>query len=135
MVGDVALRKGGVLVGRVTTSEGVPQAGAPVSLRHHGRELAKTVTDANGVFALAGLRGGTYEVIAADTAVSLRLWVPGTAPPVATQGALLTTGDPVVRGQGPFYGVNMLNNPWVLATLIAAAIAIPLATQDDDAAS
>ena len=125
VVTDVALAEGGVLVGQAVTAEGTPLVRTPVSIQSQGREIATTTTDANGAFAVQGLRGGVHTVTAGGNASTFRLWAPNTAPPVAQQGALIVAGDNVVRGalgDGSFLG-----NPLVLALLIATAIAVPIA--------
>ena len=147
-VGDVALRAGGQLVGQLLRGSGSPCAKTPIAIQWRGRELGRTVTNANGVFAIAGLRGGTYTVAAEGTAATFRLWAPGTAPPSAVDAAMVVSGEPVVRGQGqpPCYAGGrvgysrlgaLLRNPWVLAALVGTAIAVPIATADsgNDSAS
>jgi hypothetical protein len=68
-----------------------------------------------------------------------RLWAEQTAPPAANDGVLVVHGDDAVRGNScnPCGGglLGVLANPWVLAAIVAAAIAIPLALDDDDDAS
>jgi hypothetical protein len=146
-VGDVALRTGGQLVGQVLSDAGSPLASSPVTIRQQGRELGRTVTDANGVFAVAGLRGGTYTVAAAGAAVAFRLWAPGTAPPSAVHSAMVVAGERIVRAQGQQACVRpprssggrvgysrlgaLLRNPWVIAALVGTAIAVPIATADN----
>ncbi len=68
-----------------------------------------------------------------------RLWAPNTAPPVAQQGVILVVGDDVIRGQhgysaGPFASMAqwVADHPLITASAIGAAIAIPLALDDDD---
>ena len=60
--------------------------------------------------------------------------VPNTAPPAAQSAALLVSGSDVVRGQNGGL-VYWLTNPWVLAGLIAAAIAIPIALNNHGSSS
>jgi len=136
---DVALRQNGVLVGLVTTSAGIPQKDTPVILSRNGQVIGRTATDPDGRFALTGLSGGTYELLAGNSPSLVRLWAPGTAPPAAGQDALVVIGDPVLRGQGgtghspaAYRLRRLLHNPWIWATVIGAAIAIPIAASDDD---
>jgi hypothetical protein len=135
---DVALQSGGVLVGQILSTEGQPRSATPVTVLYQGREIATTVTDRNGRFLVPGLRGGTYNVVAGDTPFPLRLWAPGTAPPAARPVVMAIVGDHVVRGQcrpccPPYPAVGgLLRNPWVIATLVGAAVAIPIAVADDD---
>src|SRR3954470_6107190 len=60
---DIALRTGGLLVGQVVDQQGVAKAGTPVSVQFAGKEVVNTTTDANGVFAAKGLRGGQYQLV------------------------------------------------------------------------
>jgi len=133
-VTDVALRDGGVLIGQVVYQQGAALAGVPVSIRSADRELAVAKSRTDGYFAFKGLRGGVYQLVAAKGHGVYRVWAPGTAPPAAQQGALVISGDPVVRGQAPG-GYNptadglktFLVNPLVIAGVISAAVAIPVA--------
>jgi len=148
-VADVALGNGGVFVGKVVNAQGAPLAKVAVSMQQSGHEVATTTTDAEGVFAVQGLRGGLYQVVSEGGVVSYRLWAPNTAPPAANQSALIVTGGEIVNGQyGPPMGVKtsnsngclawMRNHPILVAGGVAAAIAIPLAVaaaDDDDPAS
>ena len=52
VIRDIALREGGVLVGQIVTAEGTAAAKVPVSLQQNGTELVRTVTDANGFYAV-----------------------------------------------------------------------------------
>ena len=148
VIGDVELGEGGVLLGRVTTPEGVAETGIVVAVYRDGELVARSLTDAEGVFTVEGLRGGIYQISTADTTSLFRLWTPQTAPPAAKEGVLLISGEHVIRGQccstgacgscdvccgGHFGRVRrLLRNPWVIAALIGAAIAIPIATHDSD---
>lgn len=142
---DVALRPGGVLVGQVTDQQGVPRAGAKVSICQHEREVVATATDANGIFAVQGMRGGQYQVLTAEGQALCRCWAPETAPPVAADSVVLVTGQELVRGQWTAapsavagYGGRWLDwvrsHPYMTAGIVAAAIAAPIivAASDDD---
>jgi hypothetical protein len=138
---DVALRDGGLLVGQVVNPQGVAQANSPVSIRFANHEVVRTTTDANGVFAARGLRGGQYELVTTEGVGSYRLWAADTAPPAARPAVLLVSGDQVVRGQGFMAGGQgmmsswvgwMKAHPYITAGTVAAAIAVPIAVLDDD---
>lgn len=137
---DVALRDGGLLVGVVVDEAGTRQAGTEVSIQFGGQEIVRTTADENGVFAAQGLRGGQYMVVSEAGQLPCRLWAPNTAPPSAQEAVVLLTGTDLVRGQfhggyGGYYGGVwnwMLNHPYLTASIIAAAIAIPIAVSDDD---
>jgi hypothetical protein len=99
-----------------------------------GRAVASTQTGVDGRFAIAGVKAGVYEVATSQGVTVCRLWAPRTAPPAAQSDALVVHGGSVVRGaQGGGGVIGFLSNPWVLGGIVAAAIAIPLALDDDDA--
>lgn len=148
-VADIALADGGMMTGKVVNAQGAPLAKTAVSLQQAGQEIAKTVTNEEGVFAVQGLRGGLYQVVSEGGMVSYRLWAPNTAPPAANQSALIVTGQDVLAGQycgpnacppgttsGGGHGNGIMGwvreHPLLVAGGIAAAIAIPLAVADDD---
>ncbi|MEM6799525.1 MAG: carboxypeptidase-like regulatory domain-containing protein [Planctomycetota bacterium] len=146
---DIALRDGGLLVGQIVDAQGKAVAGSDVAVLLGKNEVVRTKTDKNGVFAAKGLRGGEYRVQAAGVQVAYRMWAPQTAPPAASNGALIVAGGEVISGQcnscPPGYGCPpsggggivgwIKDHPLLVATGVAAAIAIPLAVADDDDAS
>src|SRR5207244_11669104 len=97
---DVALRAGGLLVGQVVDQQGVAKVGTPVSVQFAGKDVVRATTDANGVFAAKGLRGGQYQLLTPLGGSVCRLWADNTAPPAARPAALIVSGNQVVRGQG-----------------------------------
>ena len=133
---DIALRPGGVLVGQVVDPQGVAKAGTPVSIQFAGKEVARTTTDENGVFAAKGLRGGQYQLSTIEGSSACRLWAADTAPPSARPAALVVSGNDVVRGTdgGPLNSWKewAKAHPYIVAGTVASAIAIPLALADDD---
>lgn len=132
-VTDVQLDAGGVLRGQLVDPQGKPVAGATVGVWQQEKQLALTMTDGQGDFAIEGLRGGVYRLSAGKGGGMYRCWANQTSPPGAQSKALLVNGGTVVRGQGPV--VNFLTNPWVLVGLVGAAIAIPIALANNDDAS
>ena len=136
---DVALRPGGVLVGQVIDQQGAIRVGSTVSIQQGEQEIVRTQTDKNGVFAARGIRGGQYLIVSDDGQSLCRLWTANTAPPAASDAAVVVTGQEVVRGQwGQQYGGGWLNwvrsHPYITAGIVAAAVATPLAiaASDDD---
>lgn len=124
---DVALDKAGTLRGQVVDAGGAPVAEVPVVVLQGNREVARTVTDRSGSFAVSGLRGGTYQLAAAGGASVYRLWAADTAPPAARPAALLVAaGDQLVRQQDPLLQW-ISGNPWFAIGLAATAIAVPIA--------
>lgn len=126
---DIALRDGGALVGQVLNTQGVAKANMRVSLQDlTSHELAATTTDQQGKFTIQGLKGGVYQIVTPQGRGTYRVWMPGTAPPTAQQGALIVTGEDTVRGEGERSGLKYwLTNPLVIAGIVATAIAIPVA--------
>jgi hypothetical protein len=95
---DVHLQAGGTLAGNVVDSEGTPTPDALVAVWYQDRVIAETRTNADGRFAVNGLRGGMHNVVAGESLTVCRFWTPNTAPPSATAEVLIV-GDPnVVRG-------------------------------------
>ncbi|MEQ8211468.1 MAG: carboxypeptidase-like regulatory domain-containing protein [Lacipirellulaceae bacterium] len=134
---DIALRDGGVLVGQIMTPQGTAVASAPVSIQKNGREIIRVATNAKGEFTVAHLKGGVYQVAAPGHQGSYRLWAPKTAPPAASTGLMAVAGDQAVlgnHGAGPFATVTnwVATHPIMTAGIVAAAVAIPLAVDDDD---
>ena len=125
---DVQLRDDGLLLGQVVTPENTPVARVDVLLRSGTQEMGASKTDNNGYFTFRGLRTGVYQVAMAEGQATYRVWAKGTAPPGTPLGALIVSGDGMVRGQNGMQGVrNFLTNPWVIAGLIATAVAVPVA--------
>lgn len=98
VVADVALSADGLLRGQVVNGQGQPLASVPVSVRANSGEIVSAVTDKNGFFAVGGLRGGSYTVVAGQGYGAFRLWTAQTAPPVAKPGLLVVSSKEIVRG-------------------------------------
>ncbi len=143
---DVALGDGGILVGQVVDAQGVAVAMATVTLADHKQEIAQVRADQEGKFSVPGLRGGVYRISSRGQDAMYRLWAPHTAPPVAQQGVILVVGGDVIRGQcgdvirsqygnspGPFASMAqwIADHPLITAAALGAAIAIPIALDDD----
>jgi len=131
---DVALQQGGTFQGQVLDSQGLPLANTKVSLVQNEVEVASTVTDADGRFSASGLRGGIFVVIAGQGAGVYRLWAANTAPPTAQASALVVSNGEIVRGEDGSI-VYWLTNPWVLAAIVATAIALPIALSNHGSSS
>ena len=125
-IGDVSLHEGGVLLGQVANAAGTRLVGQQVVIQQGDREVAVTRTDGQGQFAVRGLRGGTYQLSSGPASGVYRVWATGTAPPSANSGVLLVADDLLVRGELPALKYWLVN-PYVMAGLIAAAVAIPVA--------
>ncbi len=99
IVRDVTLQQGGTLVGAVMSSEGRHLPGATVTISTDGEVVGTTVVEADGRFAIGGLRPGVYAVTAGEAKSIVRLWSEMAAPPAATSDLLLVDQHAqVVRG-------------------------------------
>ncbi len=131
VIQDVALQAGGVLRGQVVDAQGNPCG--LVALRVvrvlDAAPVAIIQTDAQGQFDVVGLTAGVHRVETPAGAAVYRLWTPQAAPPSAVASALVVQGDPTVRGN--LGGIGWFG--WTLIGLgVEAAIALPLALDDDD---
>jgi hypothetical protein len=133
---DIALGHAGELRGQVLDIQGQARPQLPVLIVRQGEEIARTQTDQQGRFVVPGLNGGLYEVHTPIGSSVYRAWTAGTAPPAAVTEAMVIPDESLIRGQmRGGQALSWLANPWVLAGIVAAAIAIPLALDDDDDAS
>jgi hypothetical protein len=135
-VTDVTLHdgpQGNALTGQVLDQQGAALPNVPVALYGDGQKLAEANTDRDGNFAFNKLRGGVYQMTAAGGVGVYRVWTPGTAPPSAQPGALVVAGTDLARGQcHPLRHTKgrlmfWLCHPCVIAGVVAAAVAIPVA--------
>ena len=134
---DVALSRDGTLRGQLLSPQGHGLGGVHVLVSSGTRELGSTVTRADGRFELRGMKGGVLTLTAGQSQSTVRVWTATAAPPAARGDVLLVAGQSQVLGQwGGFKKV--ITNPWVIAGIVAAAVAIPVAihnSNDDDPAS
>ena len=121
---DVSLGRGGSLVGQVVDAQGFGIAAAGVSIRQNGVEIGQTSTGRDGTFAVQGLRGGLYQVVAGDGAGSFRLWTENTAPPAAQPAALVVDEQAAVRGQTPLRNIAT-SNVVIIGGIALAALSVP----------
>lgn len=128
---DIQLQPGGRLVGQIVDGETVPQAGIRVAVVTDREVIAYADTDAEGRFEMRGLKAGVYALQTEHNGAPYRFWLPNTAPPSAATQAMFVNDGTVVRGQGWANHFAWLANPWVLAAIVAGAIAIPLAVDGD----
>jgi hypothetical protein len=128
---DIALQKGGILVGRLTDDKGKLRGEQKIIIRQENQLVAEVTTGKNGQFMVEGLQGGIYEIASDKGAGSFRAWATDTAPPSAKQFAVLIEGDEVVRGQwgwvptpGSFPSPNFTVGEWIGITLGAAGLVV-----------
>lgn len=131
---DVTLDDGGSVRGEIRDAQGQLKPGTAVALWRGQNEVQRVRADQHGAFRFVGLTGGMYRITTPDTTVHCRFWTAGHAPPASRQGLLIVTNEYSERGQQPINEVFCFN-PFLMGTIIAAAIAIPIAVHesgDDD---
>ena len=133
MLTDIALQRGGILVGRVVAKKGALSEKQTIVIRQNNKLVAEVTTGKNGQFMVKGLQGGIYEIASNQRSGNFRAWAEDTAPPSAKQFALLIDSDEVVRGQWG-WGSNLSVGQWIgisvgVAGLVVGTIAL---VQDPD---
>lgn len=99
VIRDVQLTQQGKFQGQVLTPAGKSVTNAVVQLRFRGTPVAAAKTDAQGRFAISGVRAGAHEVVTGAVHSPVRLWSYGTAPRGARTGMVVAIDETVVRGQ------------------------------------
>lgn len=141
---DVMLGRGGVLHGYVVNAQGVPAPKVEIVLTTAAGEQISTVSDDRGRFGYRGLDGGSYQLATEHGVVLCRTWTANTAPPRSAATILLVHDEQLIRGQWSAPPTvnsaaskmkRVMTNPFAVATIIGAAVAIPVAihnaNQDD----
>ena len=128
-INDVALGNGGVLIGQGVDQQGIGLASAQVVVLQQGRKPVQTTADRTGKFQVAGLNGGTAQVVTAGGQGVYRLWTANAAPPAAKPSALLLSNGQVVRGQ--HHGMG----GWLLPALAAGGIIAGVAVATSNTSS
>ena len=105
---DVAMAKDGSIAGRVLDADQKGVAKTTVSIRQGKTEVAQAVTDAEGRFEIANLKGGVYLVTANSGYGLFRFWTANSAPPKSHEQVLLMSKAIVVRAQNPSDGGEVL---------------------------
>lgn len=105
---DVAMAKDGTISGRVLDKDQKGVAKTEVSIRQGKSEVAKVVTDADGRFEFADLKGGVYVVAASSGYGLFRFWTAKSAPPKSHEQVLLMSNSVVVRAQSADDGGEVL---------------------------
>lgn len=130
-VPDVRLDDQQAFHGVVVDGEGRPCPQAAISLTKVGstgtaHKPMETVTDERGKFDFRDLTGGTYRIETSAGVYLCRLWTHAAAPPSAAPALLVVNDAHIQRGQRPIRDA-ILADPLLMATVVAAAIAIPIA--------
>ena len=105
---DVAMAKDGSIAGRVLDADQKGVAKTTVSIRQGKTEVVQAVTDAEGRFEVANLKGGVYLVAASSGYGLFRFWTAKSAPPKSHDQVLLMSKAIVVRAQNPSDGGEVL---------------------------
>ena len=130
-VEDLSLQ-GETLVGGLVDQNGKGVEDAPVLIAQNGKTLLKLRTDSEGRFAAKGIRPGVYQVVSHGAAGNYRVWSADQAPATAKRGVIHQVDPQIARGHSHSMLTNLLSNPLVIAGIIATAIAMPLALDDDN---
>jgi len=120
--------------GLVVNVDGVPLANQAVVLSRAGGEPVLARTDGQGRFRIERLGGGMYGLSVGGRGRMFRAWVAHTAPPAASDVALIVVGGDVVRGQMPleeFFASDAV----IIVGMVAAMIAIPIAIHNSEPSS
>lgn len=122
---DIGMKQDGVFAGRVVDHTGAPAREAEVVIKQGDKVVATTKTDDRGAFAVAGLRGGLYDVSSGQTGGQFRVWTESAAPTAAKDTALLVLGENGTRGGfGGMGGGELLLAVGVLTAVIISAITL-----------
>lgn len=133
---DVALDSRGTVCGHISTADtDSPSVPAEIVFYRDGKLICEAISDQNGSFYSPPIPSGTYEIRArtcqgSQPPMRVRVWAHGTAPPAAEEQLVIPVDkQPVHRGQDdrPLIIRTIFRNPWITATVIGAAIALPIA--------
>jgi len=123
---DVSLSKDGKFTGRTVTQNGNPVEGATVVVKQGNKEVATSVTDRNGQFAMTNLTSGVYQIKSGNTEGVYRVWAEKSAPPAAKPYGLIVLGENGARGQIGMY--DDYGNLIVVGAITVATLGVGIAT-------
>jgi hypothetical protein len=137
---DVCLATGGMLTGQIVDPRGVPRAHDQVAVFYGDQAVAKTSTDADGRFSIAGIRGGRHDVATKGGCQSIRCWTPTSAPPHAISSVLVQDNGLTVCGQEGEINPQRIKLLTLTAlglsvTALSLSILLPIVLDDDENAS
>ena len=139
---DVVLDSSGNLRARLLDTTSQPISGRRVEVVKNGLPIAHAETDALGRLIVPGLTGGVYQLRTAQSTCVFRVWTQEAAPPSAVTDVAMTEVGMVVRGQGACECGSCTSctgtapvgfapaEPIMIAALLAAAIAVPIAVHN-----
>ena len=136
---NVELTSAGLLQGQLVTNAGqaVPNVRITIRSQADNKQVGEQLTtDKDGRFQATGLKSGTIVLQANEETYAMRVWANGTAPPksISTVALVAADGNEVVRGNGLKNRIRSLTRKQAigLGLIVAAAIIIPIAIDDDD---
>jgi len=130
---DVSLSAKGEFAGRVFDHTGKALEGTEVVVRQGDKVIAKSVTDDKGLFTVAGVKTGAYQVRAGNTEGVFQVWEESAAPESAKGHALLVMGENGARGQyGAVDPALLLLTAATIAALIIAIISLSEINDNND---
>ena len=137
---DVALSNGGILAGQIVDPSGKPREHDQVAVFYGGQMVAKTMTDQDGKFSIAGLRGGIHEVATKGGCQCIRCWTSTSAPPHAVPSILVHDDGLTVCGQEGEINPRRIKLLTLAAlglsvTALSLSVILPFVLQDDEEAS
>lgn len=128
---DVALSDSGSLNGTVLNSAAQPVSDVAIQVLHEGKVVASTKSDAEGKFAIRGLRNGAHVIQVGGIQQPVRFWGQDAAPPAALSQMAIVVPDDVVRGQAgylPIVSPGFYDSSAAAFLVIGAGVAITLGT-------
>ena len=146
---DVALSADGSLTGSVVDTRGQSRGKTVIEVRRGRRLVARTLSDDKGLYTVANLPGGLYQVRVDGTETLIRAWAAGTAPRSAAGRLQVIANPPIIRAQageapptdagsssgGLFGGSRMskgLMTVLIVGGVVAAIFIIDELDDDDD---
>ncbi|MCA9148221.1 MAG: carboxypeptidase regulatory-like domain-containing protein [Planctomycetales bacterium] len=125
---DIRLDSRGSMRGLVVDGQGRPQGAERVEIIRSGDKQPAQVlaTNRTGKFMTEKLRAGSYRLVTSEGVCLCRLWTEQAAPPNAAASVLIVNDSQIERGQRPIEEL-FHSDPLLMATVVAAAIAIPVA--------
>ena len=123
-ISDVAMDEHQIVRGQILDVVNKPVPNAEIEAFLGAKRVARMTSDARGEFRWKCSSGGTYHLLTNGQVTTVRIWTAAAAPPQSTNQILLVHGQ-VVRGQSGTFPYTQVN-PWVVAGVVAVAVAIPV---------
>lgn len=122
---DIVMTAPGTVTGRVCDHNGKVIEGAKVELKQDNKTIGTAMTNKDGVYNFANVKGGMYRMSSGNTEGIFRVWNEKSAPPTAKGHALLVMGENGARGQfGAIDPTLVILTAGVIAAVVLSAVAI-----------